>query len=1123
MAPEQNPDREEPYVGPRPFEEKDQDVFFGRDQEVNELVSLITSHPIVLLYSQSGAGKTSLLKASLIPLLKRREFKVFPPARVRGQERAPVEAATANNVYVYNALRYLSESNGASAELSKMTLARFVPPQQPTSKRDVLPLRVIIFDQFEEIFTVHPERYEDRQNLFEQVRDALIGDPLLRIVFAMREDYIAELDPYNTILPEKLQTRYRLMRLNESNARAAIEGPLTKPGRSESIKYTFEPKAATKLVNNLRTVSVKIPNGERRLLGPYIEPVQLQVVCQMLWRKLAQAASSSTDTKVGEVRITESDVDEFGNVNEALSEFYEQSLQSAVIAANGQESRKGGILTEGALRAWFARTLITAEVTRGTVFGGRTDDAVSGIPKAAVNELERQRIIRTELRGGELWYELSHDRFIQPIRDSNERWLAKQPLAQQKGQALEARASEWIRQGKNVRLLLNQHDFQDARRWMESPEGAGIGVSEILFAYIQASNAAHQQRRVRQLVAGACGLAVLIILMVGVSVYAFEQRRTAQNALVLAQAATNEAQRQTLLAEEAASEAEREKRVAEAAATEAEKQKLFAEEKRKEAEVERARAEEQREIANKAKAQAEVAERNASASRDEAIKQAALALSETKRANQINSDLEAANARLKELGIEEHENELRANLRSLPAIALSRSVEDPQLGALLAWHSVSGLANDQKNRVVTREGLTALRQTLQASLVKGPALSQSAPVMSLAFNSDGTTLSTASSDGAAKVWNIETGEADPTKGVKEDPQLPRNSTHIAISSIAVSPENRLLAFGRETGDVEVWNLDTGKYDERYDKITHHRHPVHSLGFSSDGNLLASATVMWNWAVADLEARKRLYRKPGLITLAKILYGRRHNHLINGFAFSEDKKLLATAAQDGTTEIREAHSGRLLSRLRGHKDAVLSVAFNNDGTRLVTTSRDKTAKIWEVSRTLKTNSKHEPLDSSPLFTLKHEDAITGVAFSPDKGGKLIATASQDRTAKVWSADSGKELVSLPAHKDYINAVAFSRPDKSNQRKLFLATGSSDNTTRLWDLSDLENVAGILEELRRLQSTIPEGKDEIRLSEDMNSFLYRARKTIQRQLKPDECKTYLRQNEEDCKKQVLEIQR
>src|SRR5438046_1978177 len=95
----------EPYIGPRPFEENDRTVFFGRGREANELVSLLTAHPVVLLYAQSGAGKTSLIRAGLIPLLvDEEEFDVLPPMRVREQAAVGATSLEIENVYMFNAL-----------------------------------------------------------------------------------------------------------------------------------------------------------------------------------------------------------------------------------------------------------------------------------------------------------------------------------------------------------------------------------------------------------------------------------------------------------------------------------------------------------------------------------------------------------------------------------------------------------------------------------------------------------------------------------------------------------------------------------------------------------------------------------------------------------------------------------------------------------------------------------------------------------------------------------------------------------------------------------------------------------------------------------------------------------
>ena len=73
-----------PFVGPRPFETEDRERFFGRTRELEELFSLIIAHRAILVYAQSGAGKTSLLKAGVIPRLVEQAYKVLSPARVHG-------------------------------------------------------------------------------------------------------------------------------------------------------------------------------------------------------------------------------------------------------------------------------------------------------------------------------------------------------------------------------------------------------------------------------------------------------------------------------------------------------------------------------------------------------------------------------------------------------------------------------------------------------------------------------------------------------------------------------------------------------------------------------------------------------------------------------------------------------------------------------------------------------------------------------------------------------------------------------------------------------------------------------------------------------------------------------
>jgi WD40 repeat protein/serine/threonine protein kinase len=118
----------------------------------------------------------------------------------------------------------------------------------------------------------------------------------------------------------------------------------------------------------------------------------------------------------------------------------------------------------------------------------------------------------------------------------------------------------------------------------------------------------------------------------------------------------------------------------------------------------------------------------------------------------------------------------------------------------------------------------------------------------------------------------------------------------------------------------------------------------------------------------------------------------------------------------------------LKTLRG--EGVVSAVFSPDGERIVTGNTDKTSTVWDAAT------------GKELLTLKgHSNYITSVAFSPE--GQRIVTGSEDHTAKVWDAASGKELLTLTGHSDRVNSVAFS-PDGRR-----IVTGSGDNTAKVWE--------------------------------------------------------------------------
>jgi WD40 repeat protein len=132
------------------------------------------------------------------------------------------------------------------------------------------------------------------------------------------------------------------------------------------------------------------------------------------------------------------------------------------------------------------------------------------------------------------------------------------------------------------------------------------------------------------------------------------------------------------------------------------------------------------------------------------------------------------------------------------------------------------------------------------------------------------------------------------------------------------------------------------------------------------------------------------------------------------------------------------TSQLRAVLRGHNEGVLRIAWSPDGRRLATASSDRTARIWDTA------------SGNELVMLRgHDDWVLWVAWSPD--GRRLATASSDRTVRIWDADSGNELAVLHGHDDWVRGVAWSLDGRR------LASASGDRTARIWDASNGNELA------------------------------------------------------------------
>jgi len=328
-----------PYVGPRSYTAEDAKKkrnLYGRDRELQELMQLMIAQRIVLLFSPSGAGKSSLINAALLPTLRKAGFTVLPVMRVAHEPPGPeLRKVDGFNRYVLSALMSLEEGRPKdeqreARELAGMRLTDYLnsrtaaaaaaadattPDGQQQRQDENKPL-ALIFDQFEEILTLDPTDIEAKREFFAQVGETL-RLPQHWALFSMREDYVASLDPFVRLIPTALTSTYRLDLLGAAAARSAIR----KPAADRGVDFTTA--AALALINDLRAVYVQQPSGRaEKQLGPHVDPVHLQVVCYRLWEKLPVTSATKS--------IGEGDLKKGGDVNDALAGYYADSIAAVV-------------------------------------------------------------------------------------------------------------------------------------------------------------------------------------------------------------------------------------------------------------------------------------------------------------------------------------------------------------------------------------------------------------------------------------------------------------------------------------------------------------------------------------------------------------------------------------------------------------------------------------------------------------------------------------------------------------------------------------------------------------------------------------------------------------------------
>jgi tetratricopeptide (TPR) repeat protein len=443
------------YPGSLPFQDNDIDrlLFFGREEETQSLLHTVLVENLVVLFAKSGMGKTSLLNAGLMEPLRKQEFIPFV-IRFHDLQKTPLQTVYAGikNIVETHKIEYLSGE--------KDTLWQYFKTAEFWSSDDILLTPVLLLDQFEELFTLHLP--QNREIFITQLADLVRGripkglrkslkseekasqgdssqdaysktPPKVKVIISIREDFLGYLEEMSRKLPAIFQNRFRLSALRRGQAQDAIKEPAElEDDRLTIRKFSYTPEAIQAMLDFL----CKRREGNEIIVTDEIEPFQLQLLCQHIENKV-HIRQEQKDT---EIVIEEDELGGEEGMKAVLEDFYDRVFDD-LSQSERQRTRK---LCETGLISESGRRLSQEEEEIQRRFD---------VPKTLLMTLVNRRLLRAEPRVGSVYYELSHDTLVEPIRRSQKKREAQEAVKREIEARRLRRRKMFIRGAKGVVLL----------------------------------------------------------------------------------------------------------------------------------------------------------------------------------------------------------------------------------------------------------------------------------------------------------------------------------------------------------------------------------------------------------------------------------------------------------------------------------------------------------------------------------------------------------------------------------------------------------------------------------------------------------------------------------------------
>src|SRR5271166_3095052 len=281
------------------------------------------------------------------------------------------------------------------------------------------------------------------------------------------------------------------------------------------------------------------------------------------------------------------------------------------------------------------------------------------------------------------------------------------------------------------------------------------------------------------------------------------------------------------------------------------------------------------------------------------------------------------------------------------------------------------------------------------------------PVLAASFSSDGTRMVSAGRDGVVRLWHAD-GTGEP---------LILRTYRSAVWAASFSPDGTLVVSACSDSTVRLWCAD-GTGEPLI--LRGHVGGVNAASFNPDGTLVVSAGE---------DGTVRLWRADG--TGEPLILKGHHKGAVPAVSFSPDGTLVVSAGEDGMVRLRHANGAGQPLILSGHEGRVRGASFRPDGTLVVSAGQDGTVRLWRADGT-----------GEPLILKGHQGGVGAASFSPD--GTRLVSAGADGTVRLWHADGSGEPLILRGHEGRVWAASFS-PDGTR-----VVSAGEDGAVRLWQV-------------------------------------------------------------------------